>query len=125
MAKLYVGNLPFDVTDDKLQEFFNGQGFEVQSARVVRDMGTGRSRGFGFVELGPNVDCGRAISQLNGVPMDGRPLQVNEARPQAPRGNGGRGGGFNRGGGGRGGHGGGRGTERDRDRDRDRGGRRR
>ena len=118
MAKLYVGNLPFDVTDDKLQEFFNGQGFEVQSARVVRDMGTGRSRGFGFVELGPNVDSGRAISQLNGVPLDGRPLQVNEARPQAARGEGG---GYGRGGG-RGGYGGGRGTERDRDRDRDRGG---
>lgn len=112
MAKLYVGNLPFEVTDEKLQEFINGQGFEVQSARVVRDMGTGRSRGFGFVELGPNTDSGRAIAQLNGVPMNGRPLQVNEARPQAPRGEGGGGrGGFGRGGG-RGGHG----MERDRDR---------
>jgi len=119
MAKLYVGNLPFEVNDEKLQEFFNGQGIEVQSARVVRDMGTGRSRGFGFVELGPNVDSARAISQLNGVPLDGRPLQVNEARPQAARGEGG---GYGRGGGGRGGYGGGRGMERDRDRDRDRGG---
>src|SRR6185437_6711249 len=93
MAKLYVGNLPFEVNDEKLQEFFNGQGIEVQSARV--------------------------ISQLNGVPLDGRPLQVNEARPQAARGEGG---GYGRGGGGRGGYGGGRGMERDRDRDRDRGG---
>lgn len=120
MAKLYVGNLPFEVNDERLQEFFNGQGFEVQSARVVRDMGTGRSRGFGFVELGPNVDSARAISQLNGVPLDGRPLQVNEARPQVARGEGG---GYGRGGSGRGGYGGGgRGMERDRDRDRDRGG---
>lgn len=117
MAKLYVGNLPFEVTDERLQEFFNGQGFEVQTARVVRDMGTGRSRGFGFVELGPNVDSARAIAQLNGVPLDGRPLQVNEARPQAARS---QAAGFGRGGG-RGGHGG-RGMERDRDRDRDRGG---
>lgn len=108
MPKLYVGNLPFDVTDDRLQGFFTGRGFEVQSARVVRDMGTGRSRGFGFVELGPNTDSAQAISQLNGVPLDGRPLQVNEARPQAVRGDSGRG----RGGAGRGG---GRGSDRDRD----------
>jgi cold-inducible RNA-binding protein len=123
MAKLYVGNLPFEVTDEKLQEFFNGQGFEVQSARVVRDTGTGRSRGFGFVELGPNVDSARAITQLNGATMDGRPLQVNEARPQAARGESGGRGGFNRGGGrggynAGGGRGGGRGNDRDRDRDR-------
>jgi|SRR5579875_780761 len=117
MPKLYVGNLPFDVTDDRLQEFFTGQGYEVQSARVVRDMGTGRSRGFGFVELGPNTDAAQAISRLNGVPLDGRPLQVNEARPQAARGEGGASrGGYGRGGG-RGGYGGG-----GRDRDRDRGG---
>jgi len=115
MAKLYVGNLPFEVTDESLQQMFSSQGFEVQSARVVRDMGTGRSRGFGFVELGPKEDLARAISQLNGMTLEGRALQVNEARPQAPRGEGGgnRGGGFgNRGGGGgagggRGGHGGG------------------
>jgi RNA recognition motif-containing protein len=123
MAKLYVGNLPFDVTDEKLQQFFNGQGFEVQSARVVRDMGTGRSRGFGFVELGPNADSARAITQLNGVSLDGRPLQVNEARPQAPRGDSGGRGAFGRGGG-RGGYnaGGGRSGGRGGDRDRDRGG---
>ena len=80
MAKLYVGNLPFEVTDESLQQMFSSQGFEVQSARVVRDMGTGRSRGFGFVELGPKEDSARAISQLNGTMMEGRALQVNEAR---------------------------------------------
>lgn len=120
MPKLYVGNLPFAVTDDSLQQFFASQGFDVQSARVVRDTGTGRSRGFGFVELGPNDDSARAISQLNGMSLEGRALQVNEARPQAPRSEGARGG-FDRGGG-RGGYGGGRGGRgggRDRD---DRGG---
>ncbi len=123
MAKLYVGNLPFAITDDTLQQFFAGQGYDVQSARVVRDMGTGRSRGFGFVELGPNDDTARAISQLNGASLEGRALQVNEARPQAPRGDGGNRGGFDRsggrgrhGGGGRGGRGGERGDRGDRDR---------
>jgi RNA recognition motif-containing protein len=125
MAKLYVGNLPFAVTDDTLHQFFVSQGYDVQSARVVRDMGTGRSRGFGFVELGPSDDTARAISQLNGMSLEGRQLQVNEARPQAPRTEGGNRGGFDRGGG-RGRHGGGggrggRGGDRDRD-DRDRGG---
>ncbi|HKF51473.1 MAG TPA: hypothetical protein VKB26_04115 [Candidatus Acidoferrales bacterium] len=130
MAKLYVGNLPFAITDDSLHQFFVGQGYDVQSARVVRDTGTGRSRGFGFVELGPNDDSARAISQLNGMSLEGRALQVNEARPQAPRGDGGSRGGFDRGGG-RGRHGGGGGGGRggrggDRDRDRgDYGGRRR
>ena len=126
MAKLYVGNLPFAVTDDTLHQFFASQGYDVQSARVVRDMGTGRSRGFGFVELGPNDDSARAISQLNGMSLEGRQLQINEARPQAPRGEGGNRGGFDRGGGrgrqgGGGGRGGGRGGDRDRG-DRDRGG---
>jgi RNA recognition motif-containing protein len=132
MAKLYVGNLPFAVTDDSLHQFFMSQGYDVQSARVVRDTGTGRSRGFGFVELGPNDDSARAISQLNGMSMEGRALQVNEARPQAPRGEGGNRGGYDRGGG-RGRHGGGggggrggRGGDRGGDRDRgDYGGRRR
>lgn len=110
MAKLYVGNLPFAVTDESLQQFFASKGYEVQSARVVRDMGTGRSRGFGFVELGPNDDSARAISQLNGMSLDGRALQVNEARPQAPRSESGSRGGFDRDpGSGRGRHGGGRG----------------
>ncbi len=109
MAKLYVGNLSFEVTDDGLQQFFSSSGFQVASARVIRDMDTGRSRGFGFVELGPGEDIARAIAQLNGSSLEGRALQVNEARPQAPRGTGrggfggGRGNHGRRGGGGRGG----------------------
>ena len=99
MAKLYVGNLSFEVTDDGLQQLFSSNGFQVESARVIRDMDTGRSRGFGFVELGPSEDMARAITQLNGFTLEGRALQVNEARPQAPRG------------GGRGGFGGGRGNQ--------------
>jgi RNA recognition motif-containing protein len=104
MGKLYVGNLSFEVTDSGLQELFSSKGFQVESARVIRDNETGRSRGFGFVELGPSEDMARAISEVNGVSLEGRALQVNEARPQAPRGGG-------RGdyGGGRGGYRGGRG----------------
>ena len=122
MAKLYVGNLPFAVTDDSLHQFFVTQGYDVQSARVVRDTGTGRSRGFGFVELGPNDDSARAISQLNGMSLEGRALQVNEARPQAARGDAGGRGGYDRGGGhGRHGGGGGRGGRGGDRGDRDRG----
>lgn len=88
MAKLYVGKLQFEVTDDGLQQLFSSQGFQVESARVIRDMDSGRSRGFGFVELGPGEDAARAIAQLNGFNLEGRALQVNEARPQAPRGQG-------------------------------------
>lgn len=139
MAKLYVGNLSFDTTDESLQHLFVSNGFQVASARVIRDAETGRSRGFGFVELGPGDDMEKAISQLNGFNLEGRVLQVNEARPQAPRGGGGHGGGFGgrgggggrpggggggRGGGGRGG-GGGRDGGRDRDRDSGGGGNRR
>ena len=104
MAKLYVGNLPFDATDGSLQELFSSKGFQVASTRVIRDNETGRSRGFGFVELGPGEDMARAIAEVNGLSLEGRALQVNEARPQTPRGGEGRGG-F---GGGRGGHGGNR-----------------
>jgi len=86
MAKLYVGNLSFETTDDGLQQLFVSNGFQVASARVIRDMDSGRSRGFGFVELRPGEDATRAISQLNGFNLQGRVLQVNEARPQAPRG---------------------------------------
>jgi cold-inducible RNA-binding protein len=106
VAKLYVGNLSFDTTDESLQQLFTSNGFQVDSARVIRDKESGRSRGFGFVELGPNEDAARAISQLNGSNLDGRALQVNEARPQTPRGD--RGGGHGGGRGGRGGGGGGR-----------------
>ncbi len=99
MAKLYVGNLSFDVTDDGLEQLFSNKGFQVASARVIRDNESGRSRGFGFVELGPGEDTARVIAEVNGLSLEGRALQVNEARPQAPRG--GDRGGF---GGGRGGH---------------------
>ena len=111
MAKLYVGNLSFGVTDEGLHQLFTSNGIKVDSARVITDRDTGRSRGFGFVELGPDEDLARAITTLNGFNLEGRMLQVNEARPQAPR-SGGRGGfGGDRGGGGdrgdRGGSGGG------------------
>ena len=109
MAKLYVGNLSFDTTDDALQQLFVTNGFQVESARVIRDMNSGRSRGFGFVELGATEDAARAIAQLNGFNLEGRALQVNEARPQAPRGGGGGFGGGRDGGRGRSGGGGGRG----------------
>lgn len=84
-AKLYVGNLAYEVTDDGLQRLFTDAGFQVESARVIRDMDTGRSRGFGFVELTSGEDVSRAITTLNGQTVEGRALQVNEARPQAPR----------------------------------------
>jgi len=106
VSKLYVGNLSYEVTDGSLQELFSSKGFQVASARVIRDNESGRSRGFGFVELGSDDDATRAITELNGFSMEGRALQVNEARPQAPRGSGG---GGNRGGGG---YGGGRGRDR-------------
>ena len=103
MARLYVGNLSFEVSDETLHELFSSNGFQVESAKVIRDKQTGRSRGFGFVELGAGEDLARAITQMNGFNYDGRPLHVNEARPQAPRPGGG--------GGGRGGPGGGRGRQ--------------
>ena len=84
-SKLYVGNLAFEVTDDGLQKLFTDAGFQVESARVIRDMDTGRSRGFGFVELAVWEDMSRAISTLSGQTVFGRVIQVNEARPQAPR----------------------------------------
>ena len=86
MAKLYVGNLSFDTTDESLNQLFVSNGFQIASARVIRDAETGRSRGFGFVELGPGDDMAKVITALNGFNLEGRVLQVNEARPQAPRG---------------------------------------
>ena len=102
---LYVGNLSFDTNQDKLQELFQSYG-EVVSANVITDRDTGRSRGFGFVEMGTDQEASAAISGLDGQEIDGRTLTVNEARPRAPR-TGGRGGG-GRSGGGRGGRGGNR-----------------
>ena len=104
-TKLYVGNLSFRVTSDDLLEHFSQAG-AVESANVVFDRETGRSRGFGFVEMASSDDATSAIAQFNGVEYDGRNLVVNEARPREEGGGGGRGG--NRGGGGgRGGYGGG------------------
>lgn len=101
MTKLYVGNLSFSMTDESLLQLFTGKGYQVSSARVITDRETGRSRGFGFVEMGGTDDATKAIGELNGLDVDGRQLQVNEARPQESRGGGDRSGG-------RGGYGGGR-----------------
>jgi len=103
--KLYVGNLPYSITDDSLHQKFEEFG-AVSSAKVITDRETGRSKGFGFVEMESDSDADMAIEKLNGAQMDGRAINVSEARPQAPREGGGGRGGF--GGGGRGGGGGGR-----------------
>jgi RNA recognition motif-containing protein len=103
--KLYVGNLAYSVTDGDLQEMFAAHG-TVQSAQVIMDRDTGRSKGFGFVEMGSDQEAQAAIAALNGKEMEGRSLTVNEARPKT-EGGGGRGGGGGYGGG-RGGGGGGR-----------------
>jgi RNA recognition motif-containing protein len=100
--KLYVGGLPYSVTDGRLQEIFTEHG-TVESARVVSDKFTGQSRGFGFVEMSSGSEAQKAIDALNGTQLDGRTLTVNEAKPMAPRNNdygGGGGGRGNRSGGG-------------------------
>src|SRR6476469_10554863 len=102
--KLYVGNLSFRVTSEDLQEHFGAAG-AVQSANVVYDRETGRSRGFGFVEMADDDAATAAISQFNGQEYDGRQMVVNEARPRED--NRGGGGGRRGGGGGGGGYGGG------------------
>lgn len=106
--KLYVGNLNFKTTGEDLQELF-GQVGTVESASVVMDRDTGRSRGFGFVEMATKEEGEAAIAQFNGKEFGGRNLSVNEARPREDRGGGGggRGGYGGGGGGGRGGYGGG------------------
>ena len=108
--KLYVGNLSFQTSSEELQQLFSQAG-TVESASIVEDRDTGRSRGFGFVEMASKEDGEKAIQQFNGTDLNGRNLTVNEARPREDRGNrgggGGRGGfGGNRGGGGGGGRGG-------------------
>ena len=108
--KLYVGNLPYGMTEEELNALFSEAG-QVVSAKIITDRQTGQPRGFAFVEMESKADGQKAISMLNGRTVDGRPLQVNEARPQQKGGfGGGRGGGGyggGRGGGGRGGYGGG------------------
>ncbi len=108
--KLYVGNLSYDVTDSALEAMFAAHG-TVQSAQVIMDRDTGRSKGFGFVEMGSDAEAQAAIAALNGSQQGGRALTVNEARPKEG-GGGGRGGYGGGGGGGRGGYGGGGGGGR-------------
>ena len=88
MTKLYVGSLPYSITDESLLQLFTEKGYKPVSARVITDRETGRSKGFGFVELGPEDDAARAIGEFNGMNVEGRALQVNEARPQESRGGG-------------------------------------
>ena len=115
--KLYVGNLSYNVDSSELEQLFSQHG-QVVSAQIINDRDTGRSKGFGFVEMGSDEEAQAAIAALNGQEHGGRALTVNEARPREDRGGGGGGGrgGFGGGGGGRGGYGGGGGG-------RDRGGR--
>lgn len=109
--KLYVGNLPYSVRDEDLQQSF-GQFGAVTSAKVMMERDTGRSKGFGFVEMGSDAEAQAAINGMNGQPLGGRSVVVNEARPMEARpprsgGFGGGGGGGYGGGGGGGGYGGG------------------
>ena len=101
--KLYVGNLNYDVDSNALQQMFEPYG-NVRSAQVITDRDTGRSKGFGFVEMDNDLEAQAAIAALGGSQVGGRSLTVNEARPREDRGGGGRGGY----GGGRGGYGGGK-----------------
>jgi cold-inducible RNA-binding protein len=109
-GKLFVGNLSFNVSDVDLGSLCSSLNLKTESVKIMRDMETGRSRGFGFIELSPETDLAAAINDLNGKVLDGRALTVNEARPQKKRefrggpgggpsfgnrpGGGGRGGGF-------------------------------
>jgi cold-inducible RNA-binding protein len=94
-TKLYVGGLPYSVTEQQLNELFAKQG-TVSSAKVITDKFTGQSRGFGFVEMSTTEEAQKAISTLNGTQLDGRSLTVNEAKPQEKRTGGGFGGDRNR-----------------------------
>ena len=105
-SKLYVGNLSYNTTSSDLEQLC-GQHGSVQSAEVISDRDTGRSKGFGFVQMGSDEEAQAAIAALNGQEVDGRALTVNEAKPREDRPRGGGGGGYGGGGGGRGGYGGG------------------
>lgn len=83
-AKLYVGNLPYSVTEARLEEHFSQHG-KVVSARIITDKFSGRSKGFGFVEMESDEQAERAISAFNGTEFEGRTIVVSEARPQEPR----------------------------------------
>ncbi len=106
--KLYVGNLAYSVDSSELEQMFGAHG-TVVSAQIINDRDTGRSKGFGFVEMASDAEADAAIAALNGQESNGRALTVNEARPREERGGGGGGGrgGYGGGGGGRGGGGGG------------------
>jgi RNA recognition motif-containing protein len=104
--KLYVGNLAYSVTSEALEQLFSEFG-TVVSAQVIQDRDTGRSKGFGFVEMQADDAAQRAISAMNEKEHDGRPLTVNEAKPRESGGGGGSRGGYGGGGGGGGGYGGG------------------
>jgi cold-inducible RNA-binding protein len=112
VKNIYVGNLSFDATEDQLRSMFEAYG-EVARASIVTDRDTGRSRGFGFVEMADDSAAMSAIEALNGTSIGGRNITVNEARPKSDRAGGGGRGGY---GGGRGGYGGGRGGGGGRDR---------
>ncbi len=102
--KLYVGNLSYDVSTSDLEQMFSQHG-TVESAQVIEDRSTGRSKGFGFVEMGSEDEAQAAMSALNGQDHGGRALTVNEAKPREPRSGGGGRGGYGGGGGGGGGRG--------------------
>ena len=109
--KIYVGNLSYNTSASELEQMFAAHG-TVESAEVISDRETGRSKGFGFVQMGSDDEAQAAIAALNGQEVGGRALTVNEARPKEDRGGGG--GGYGGGGGGRGGRGGGGGGGRGR-----------
>ena len=100
--KIYVGNLSYTLTESTLSEHFAQYG-TVDSAKIIMDRDTNRSKGFGFIEMSNDDEAANAIENLNGVEVDGRQLRVNEAKPQEPRGNRGGGGGYGGNGGNRGG----------------------
>ena len=102
-TRLYVGNLSYNVTEPELKDVFGENGRNVKEVKVVLDRDTGRPRGFAFVEMTTDAEAAQAIETLNGREIQGRPINVSEARERAPRGGGGGGGGGFGGGGGRGG----------------------
>ncbi len=109
--KLYVGNLPYSISEQTIREAFGKCG-TVSSVALITDRDTGQSKGFGFVEMSSDAEAQAAIQQLNGTQLDGRQIKVNEAKPKAPGGGGGGGRGGYGGGGGGGYGGGGRGGDR-------------
>ncbi len=109
MTNIFVGNLSFNATEASVRNLFSQYG-QVDRVSIVTDRDTGQARGFGFVEMSNNAEAQQAIAQLNGQELDGRAMNVNEARPKEERGGGGGGGGYRGGGGG--GRGGGGGNRR-------------